>query len=131
MPIKINEENDENLIVVHVSGKLTKADYTEFVPEFERLFRLKGKLNVLFDMTHFSGWDAAAFWEDIKFDFKHFSDIDRLAIVGEEKWQQVMAMFCKPFTKAKIRYFDHANEAEALKWLTDAFPSHPKQLLIL
>ena len=129
MPIKINEENDGNLIVVYVSGKLTKADYDDFIPKFEQLFRLKGKLDVLFDMTHFYGWDAAALWEEVKFDFKHFSDIDRFAIVGEKKWQKAMATFCNSFTEARVRYFDHADEAEALKWLTNALP--PKQLLIL
>jgi hypothetical protein len=31
---------------VHVSGKLAKADYAHFVPEFERLVRLHGKLRL-------------------------------------------------------------------------------------
>ena len=75
------------------------------MPEFERLVRKHGKLCVLFDMTGFHGWEAAALWEDIKFDIKHFADIERLAMVGEKKWQQGMATFCKPFTKATIRYF--------------------------
>jgi hypothetical protein len=30
-----------------------------------------------------------------------------------------MAAFCKPFTKATIRYFDHAAAAEARKWLDE------------
>jgi hypothetical protein len=31
-----------------------------------------------------------------------------------------MAVFCKPFTKATVRYFDHADAAEARKWLMEA-----------
>jgi hypothetical protein len=38
-------------------------------------------------------------------------------MVGENKWQQGMAMICKPFTKAMVRYFDHADAAKARKWL--------------
>ena len=30
-----------------------------------------------------------------------------------------MATFCKPFTKATIRYFDHAEAVEARKWLEE------------
>jgi hypothetical protein len=90
------------------------------VNEFERLIRQHGKLRVLFDMADFHGWDAGAVWEDIKFDIKHFSDIERLAMVGDKKWQHGMAMFFKPFTKATIRYFDQANAAEARKWLREA-----------
>ena len=72
MPIQLNEENGGKLLAVHVSGKLAKADYEHFVPEFERLVRQHGKLRVLFDMTGFHGWEAGALWEDIKFDVKHF-----------------------------------------------------------
>ncbi len=120
MPIQLNEEHGGKILVVHVSGKVVKADYEHFVPQFERLVREHGKLLLLFDMTGFHGWDIGALWEDIKFDAKHFADIERLAIVGEKKWQHGMATFCKPFTTAKIQYFDHADAAEALKWLSES-----------
>ena len=119
MPIQLNEENGGKLLAVHVSGKLVKADYEHFVPEFERLVRLHGKLRVLFDMTGLHGWTAGALWEDTKFATHHFSDIDRLAVVGEKKWQEGMATFCKPFTKATVKYFDHTDAAEARKWLAE------------
>ena len=117
MPLQFNEENGGKIIVVHISERLTKADYEHFVPEFERILQQHGKPRLLFDMTGLHGWDAGALWEDIKFDIKHFSDIERLAIVGEKKWQHGMATFCKPFTTATIRYFDHADATEARKWL--------------
>jgi hypothetical protein len=41
-------------------------------------------------------------------------------MVGDKKWQQGMATFCKPFTKATVRYFHHADAAEARKWLDEA-----------
>jgi hypothetical protein len=120
MSITLKEENGGKVIAVHVSGKLVKADYELFVPEFERLLRQHGKLSMLFDMTGFHGWEASALWEDTKFAVKHFDDIEKLAMVGEKKWQHGMATFCKPFTKATIRYFDHADVAEARKWLAEA-----------
>ena len=120
MPIQLREEKEGRTLVVHVSGKLTAADYEHFVPEFTRLVGLHGKLRVLFDMTDFHGWTAGALWEDTKFAVHHFSDIERLAIVGEKKWQDGMATFCKPFTKATVKYFDHADTEEARKWLAEA-----------
>ena len=117
MPIKLNEENGGKLVNVHVSGKLEKADYENFVPEFDRLARQHGKLRVLFDMTDFHGWQASAAWEDLKFGMKHLSDIERIAMVGEKRWQHGMAIFCKPFIKAEVRYFDHAATGEARTWL--------------
>ena len=119
MSIQLNEENGGRLLVVKVSGKLVKTDYERFVPRFERLVREHGKLRLLFDMTGFHGWEVSAAWEDFKFGVEHFADIERLAMVGETRWQRGMATFCKPFTKAKIRYFDHADAAAARKWLDE------------
>jgi len=39
MSIQLNEENGAKVLVMHVSGKLTTADYEHFVPVFERLVR--------------------------------------------------------------------------------------------
>ena len=120
MTIQLKEESAGTILVVHVSGKVVKADYDHFVPEFERLVRQHGKPRVLFDMTGLDGWTAGALWEDTKFAMHHFSDIDRLAVVGEKKWQEGMAMFCKPFTKATLKYFDHTDDTGARKWLAEA-----------
>jgi SpoIIAA-like len=117
MPIQLNEENGGKVLVVHVSGTLVTADYEHFVPEFERLVRLHGKLRVLFDVTGFRGLEAGALWDEIKFDVTHFADIERLAMVGDKKWQHAIATFSEPFTKATTRYFDHGDAAEARKWL--------------
>jgi hypothetical protein len=75
---------------------------------------------VLFDMTDFHGWEASAAWEDFKFGIAHLADIERMALIGEKKWQHGMATFCKPFTKAKIRYFDHADAMLAWRWLDES-----------
>ena len=120
MPIQLQEENDGKMLAVHVTGKLVKSDYEKFVPEFERLVQQHGKLRVLFDMTGFHGWEGGALWDEIKFDIKHFADIERIAAVGDRKWQHGMAAFFTPFTKATTRYFDHADAAEARKWLDGA-----------
>ena len=119
MAIRLNEENGGKLLHVQVGGKLEKTDYEQFVPEFERLVRIHGKLRVLFVMTDFHGWEASAAWEDFKFGVKHFADMERIAMVGEMKWQHGMAIFCRPFTKALVRYFDHAEAAAARRWLNE------------
>ena len=105
------------MLHVKATGKLTKAWYEQFAPLVDQLIQEHGKLRILFEMHDFHGWTAGALWEDLKFDFKHWKDIERLAIVGESKWEEGMAVFCKPFTTAKIQYYDHSNHAEAKAWL--------------
>ena len=108
---------DDGVVNVHVSGKLVKEDYESFVPEFDRLVQQHGKVSIIFDMMDFQGWTLGALWEDIKFDAKHYADIERLAIIGDKKWEKEITIFCRPFTRAQIRYFDQADANEARSWL--------------
>jgi hypothetical protein len=115
----IRIESTADRVEVHVTGKLTKEAYENFVPVLEREFHERGQLRLLFVMHDFHGWTAGALWEDIKFDVAHFRDVARLAIVGETRWQHGMAVFCKPFTTAKIKYFDVSELDAARAWLKE------------
>ena len=53
MPIKLSEVSGEQFLVVHVWGKLERADYERFLPQFAELAQGPGKLRVLFDMIGF------------------------------------------------------------------------------
>jgi hypothetical protein len=88
------------------------------VPAIEDAMKQHGKVRILFEMRDFHGWTAGALWQDLKFEFKHWRDIERLAMVGDSKWEKGMATFCKPFTTAKIKYFDVSQKAEAQAWIT-------------
>lgn len=120
MSVEVNSEvkTGRKVLVVRAKGKLTKEDYGAFEPAIERSIKEEGKIRLLFEMHDFHGWEAGALWEDIKFDLKHFADIERLAMVGDKKWEEWMAKFCQPFTTAEIRYFDQSEEAEAESWIT-------------
>ena len=118
MAVELVESPDGRMVEVQVTGKLSKEDYEYFVPRTEKLMQ-NGKVRILFSMHEFSGWEMGALWEDIKFDIKHFKDIDRLAMVGDKKWEHGMAMFCQPFTTAKLQYFDQSEIEQARAWLAE------------
>lgn len=115
--ITTQERNDGKVLEVRATGKLAKEDYADFIPQVERLITRYGKISMLFEMYDFHGWTAGGLWQDIKFDLKHFRDIDRLAIVGQTRWQKGMAAFCKAFTTAEIRFFEPHQLLEASAWL--------------
>jgi hypothetical protein len=119
MGVTIREEAGGKVVVAELSGKLAQKDYQGFVPRIEALMAQHGKLRFLVRMHDFHGWTMGGLWEDIKFDWKHFSDIERLAMVGESKWEAGMASFCKPFTRATVRYFDVSKADEAHQWILE------------
>jgi hypothetical protein len=127
MSVELHQEVDGKVLNVRVSGKLTKEDYEQFTPEFEKLVQQHGKIRVLFEMYDFHGWKVAALWADLKLDFKHFNHVERIAMVGDKAWQEGMSFFCKPFTTAEIRYFGHHEKERAREWISEGIVAEAKQ----
>jgi len=113
----VDEIVHAKILDINLHGKLTSQDYKSLIPGIERLIRDRGKLRILVTMHEFDGWDLGALWEEIKREWKHFADVERLAIVSEETWQRRMACFCKPFTAAKLRHFTFDRLEQAYTWL--------------
>jgi hypothetical protein len=79
-----------------------------------------GKVLILAQLHDYQGWDAYALWDDIKFSTTHCTKIERIALVGEKAWEKGMATVCKPFTMAKIKYFDASDVEGAKTWLSQS-----------
>jgi len=115
--IKKHKEGSGNIIGFEMSGKLCDADYRTFIPQIEEIVKREGKARILVHFTDFHGWDLHAAWDDFVFGIKHFRDIERLAMVGEKRWEEWMVKLCKPFTKAEVKYFDATKLEIAWEWL--------------
>lgn len=110
----------ENTVGFKISGKLHDEDYKAFVPMVDEVIAEQGKTRLLAQFHDFRGWDARALWDDVQFATSHCSKIERIALVGENKWEEWMAKICKPFTMAKIKYFDAGDIDAAWQWLEEA-----------
>ena len=102
-----------------ISGKLHDEDYKQFVPLVDGAIAKEGKVRLVAQFHDFQGWDLHALWDDIKFSTTHCTKIEPIALVGDKKWEEWMAKVCKPFTMAKVKYFDAAELDAARKWLEE------------
>ena len=76
-------------------------------------------MRLFLQFEDFHGWDMHAAWDDLKFSLKHYFDFERIAMVGDRKWEEWMASFSKPFTKAQVKYFDRLDVDAAWTWLLE------------
>lgn len=113
-------EPSPSILAFRMSGKLHDEDYKKFVPLVDDAIAKAGKVRILAVFHDFHGWDMHALWDDTKFSTTHCTKIERIALVGEETWEKWMATVCKPFTMAKIRYFDSDEMKAAESWLAEA-----------
>ena len=112
--------SSEKILGFKISGQLHDADYQHFVPRIEAAVKAHGRVSLLALFEDFHGWDLHAIWDDTKFATRHCTDLERVALVGDQPWEKWMAAVCRPFTKASLKYFDIADLEAAWKWLEEA-----------
>lgn len=115
--IQILEQTAGNIIATKATGKLMEADYDKLLLLLTEKLKQYEKIRWYLEMEDFDGWKLKAFWEDVKFDAKHANDFDKVAMVGEKKWEKWMTDLMKLFSSAEVKYFDASQKEEAVKWI--------------
>ena len=107
------------VLEVRVTGKLTKESYQKFVPAVDAQIKQHGKLRILFVMQDFHGWTVGAMWEDLKFDLKHWKDIDAWPLSatrnGKKAWRRSASLSPRPrfATSTRLKSTQLANGSRA------------------
>jgi len=109
--------HEDNIYAVRVSGKLSHADYQQFLPELESLIKPDEKISLLIELDDFYGAELAALKDDFSFSLTHGDAFEKVAIVGDKKWQQWMTLLSSPFMKGEIKYFNNSDLQKAWDWL--------------
>lgn len=109
--------SEANIFGFRVSGRLTLADYQEFLPMLDSLIQEQGKISLLIELRDFKGWDMEAAKEDYRYGMAHQENLERIAIVGDKAWQRWMTTLSAPFVSSEIQYFGQDEKNEAWEWL--------------
>lgn len=108
-----------NILFTIVSEKVTEEDFNELKPALERLIGKYPKVKWYYEMQNFDGWEFKTFLEDTQFSLSHRNDFEKIAMIGEKKWQELVTDIMKPFTSAEIKYFSTEERDDARKWIED------------
>ena len=115
--IAIKRSKKNIFIEVTMLGKLKHEDYQLFVPMIDKALKnAKGlEVDLLVDMRGFKGWELLAAWDDMKFGVKHCNAFDKMAIVGNKKWEEDSVAMMSHLMKGKSKFFKDRDKA--LAWL--------------
>jgi hypothetical protein len=111
------KESSEKVIGFKLSGILTDNEYKGFVAEVETIIADKDKIRLLMIVDYPQDFELKAVWDDMIFWIRHIKDIERLAIVGQKKWEKWLEFLEHPFIKTEVRYYDKSRLQEAWTWL--------------
>lgn len=122
MPASIEHESG-NLFRVRISGILRQQELKDVQAVGAREIARLGRINLLFVLEQFEGWERDADWGDLEFYQAHDKDIDKIAIVGEAKWRDHGLAFAGAgIRKAAVEFFSPADIGLARAWLLQSEP---------
>ena len=107
-----------NILRVDVRGVLRQPELERCQREVLDEVSKTGAVRLLFVLDGFEGWDPRDNWRDMSFYVTHGDDIERIAIVGEQRWRETTMMFAAAdLRKAPVEFFDEGALEEARAWL--------------
>ncbi len=128
--LPVNDDND--ILAFKATGKLTDADYKQFLRVLEEMIRNNGRISLYIEMQDFEGWEAKAAWDDLRFGLQHDDDFKRIAIIADKALMHAAVGFVNFFSHIEIRFFDITESESAWDWLREkpqaSEPSKPIQL---
>ena len=118
MPITMQHERD-NIFRLELHGTLQKIDFHRSEEQLAAEMRRIGTVRLLFVLEKFDGWDVHAGWQDLSFYVKNGDSVDRIAIVGPERWRSEALMFAAAdLRRAAVEFFGEEALADARTWLS-------------
>lgn len=117
MGMRIVDASD-GLLTVEFTGLLKKSELEQAQKAAIGLIQKHGKVSLLALEKDFQGWVKEGDWGDLSFQAKYDKHIEKIAIVGEKKWEDwVLAFVAKGFRPVAIEYFLPSDLAKARAWL--------------
>jgi SpoIIAA-like len=119
LSIGIERINDRFFLTLRVVGKLTHKDYGAISPMIESALEgiKEAKIKVFIDASELEGWEMRAAWDDFKLGVKHGKEFEKIALLGNKRWQELATKISSWFISGELKYFEDAKEA--LNWLED------------
>lgn len=121
MPATLHHERD-NLYRLDVGGVLSKQDMDHvqelLLKEMDRTGIRTVRLLVV--LEGFEGWDSrSSNWSDLTFYVKHGDRLERIAIVGNERWRDHALMFAAAdLRRGPVEFFASDAMSDARAWLS-------------
>ena len=115
------QESGGRAFGLKVSGEVTAGEVKAFLPQLELAIRERGKrtIGILADLSDMKGTDWSARWEEIKFLSKYAEHIERVAVVGARRWEELKAEILggTVLIQAETRYYHVGDIQHAWHWV--------------
>jgi stage II sporulation SpoAA-like protein len=118
MPIALHHDGGKTYRL-DISGLLSRAEFARSEDDLKTALAGAGSVRLLCVLKEFQGWESGGDWHDMGFYMTHGDAIERIAIVGEERWRDLAMMFASAdLRRAPVEFFPESAMAQARTWLS-------------
>ncbi|HMJ64243.1 MAG TPA: STAS/SEC14 domain-containing protein [Candidatus Binatia bacterium] len=108
----------DGILTIKFTGKLTQPELAAVQKSADEFVQQHGKVRFLAVAENFQGWEKGGDWGDLSLQAEVDPHIEKMAIVGEKKWEELALVFtAQGFRGFPIEYFQPAELKEARAWL--------------
>jgi len=112
------EQEGENLRVMRITGILKKSEYDTVLRAETKKWDRQTRVKLLVLAEDFQGWEQNEEWGDISIFLTYGDQVDKIAIVGDPKWETDLVMFAAGgLRRAPVQFFPSKELASAREWL--------------
>jgi hypothetical protein len=118
MMIEKLDQSSGNILGYKVIGKITKQDFATVAAELETLFEQEGDVRLLLELEAFKGEEIKAQSDKRRFRGDYREKIPKLAIVGDQKWQEWLLPFIDMnYYNRETQFFPSGESEAAWEWI--------------
>jgi hypothetical protein len=106
------------VLTFRITGQLAHAEFTAALKKVVDLIRQQGKVRLLVLVEDFTGIEKTEAWGDVSFQAQNDKFIEKIAIVGKKKYEDLALVFAgKGVRQVPIEFFPAADRGQARDWL--------------
>jgi hypothetical protein len=111
----------DSVLGFKATGTVTAQDYEGvIIPAVEAMFAKKTRVRFLYHLgAGFTGFEAAAMWDDTKLGLKHLGGWEKVAVVCDVEWIRAAVKVFGLAMPGHVRVFHDSELADARRWIVD------------
>lgn len=115
----ISVEPNGHILRIAVYDAIDMKAYEHVVPYIDSAIYEYDTVRLLFDLTEYVGREPGAGFEYAELSLPNWAKVERVAFIGDRRFEPRVEGFCKPFTSATIKYFYSDQGDAAAEWIRE------------
>lgn len=110
-------QSNNRVVAIEINGRLAAEDMETLVERLQPIVDRGEKALLYVDMVNYEGSELGVTTEKLKHIGMFWKAIEKQAVVGNKRWQEIWIKIVEPITPQQVKHFHPDGTDEAWAWL--------------